>query len=123
MSISLLEIVVGLSGILVVPFLSYHHYYVEQIGQLVLTIGFFASFPAGTTLSVLFLCLNLACYLGRDVSTWRTRFAAGVFLAVQAAPKWHLVALAALYSAMVVTVTVAENKDNLQGWFRGKKQA
>ena len=85
MSISLLEVLIGLSGILVVPFLSYRNYYVEQIGQLVLTIGFFASFPAGSTLSVIFLCLNLACYLGKDVSTWRTRFAAGIFLAVQAA--------------------------------------
>ena len=119
----MLEILVGLSGVAALPFLSPRHYYVEQIGHLALTAGFFASLPTGVTLAVIFLSLNSACYLGRESSPWRTRFAAGVFLALQAPPHWHLVVLAACYSAMVATVTIMDNRGQLQEWFTGKKRA
>ena len=117
----MLEILAGLSGLAAVPSLSHRHARVEQLAHVALTAAFLAANPAGATLTLIFLALNAACHIGAATSSWRSRFAAAVFLALYANEKWFLVAVAAVYATVVVTVTAVDNKENFAWVFTERK--
>ncbi len=119
----MLEILVGLIGLVVVPWISSKNARIEQIAHIALTVAFLAEIPSGATLTLVFLALNSACYLGAEKSTWRTRFAAAVFLALYARGKWVLAGISVLYAVTVFVVTVLENRKEFSGIFTkgGKK--
>ena len=118
----MLEILVGLIGLIVVPWLSSRNARIEQIAHLALTVAFLVEIPAGATLTLVFLALNSACYVGAGKSSWRTRFAASVFMALYARESWALLAISAFYAVTVVAVTIKENTKQFELIFTNKSR-